>query len=388
MSRWAWGSALALLGLLVAVGALMQDPSLELTGTTFGTVPKGYGAVYDLLSELGFPVSRSYESAALLPHDATVWWIEPAGLCTSSELETAGEGVVSFVQAGGTAVVFLSPAGAGRACEALGGIAVPAREPVTPPEDADSDAVREDGDGQMGVRQRVAGALVPRTRELVLPHVSAFVDAGDWQVAATVDGRPLVLERAAGHGRLALVADARILRNAWLGNGAAAPFAVDLVRGFGVPRFDERAHGLRVEAGAWRYLLTSPAAFVFVGLGLLGALCAWRGVAWPARRPDDAAGAAPTLETFVDSLAALYARSGDYDRVLQRYRELSLARLRRHFGLPPETPDAVVATRLQSSRRVGPEGLRWFGKMPQVTTERALRDAARMLDELTREAMR
>ena len=54
---------------------------------------------------------------------------------------------------------------------------------------------------------------------------------------------------------------------------------------------------------------------------------------------------APTLAAFVDSLANLYARTGDHARAFERYRELSLERIRRALGLPPGTPpETVLAT--------------------------------------------
>jgi hypothetical protein len=113
---------------------------------------------------------------------------------------------------------------------------------------------------------------------------------------------------------------------------------------------DEYAHGLRLESGALRYLASSPAAPVFLSLLLLGLLFVWWGEGLARGAPDPPEPPAPTLEGHVASLAALYARSRDRTCIAERYRELAVARIRRHFGLPPETPlDALVA-RLQRSR--------------------------------------
>src|SRR5436309_4025773 len=111
-------------GLLVLVGMLYPDAKRpEQSLTTFGTGPWGYRAVFDLLTELGFPVARTHEPPEKLAPDATVWWIEPAGLCRAAAWP--GE---PWVRAGGTAVLFLAPGtGEDGGCELLAGVALPRR---------------------------------------------------------------------------------------------------------------------------------------------------------------------------------------------------------------------------------------------------------------------
>ena len=97
---------------------------------------------------------------------------------------------------------------------------------------------------------------------------------------------------------------------------------------------------------------------------------------------------APALDRFVASLASLYARSRDKGRVAERYRELTLARLRRHFGLPAETPARIIVERLRRDRRLSPELLGSLTEAETPRGEAALRAQARRLDALVKEAVR
>jgi hypothetical protein len=191
-----------------------------------------------------------------------------------------------------------------------------------------------------------------------------------------------------GTGRLVLVADARVLRNQTLDRADAAPLVMDLVRAYGVPRFDERSHGLHRERSPLRYLLRSPALPFLLGALALGLLTVWYGHALPPRGGDEVAAGAPTLVAFVDSLARLYARSGDHARVWARYRQLATARLRRHFGLPPDTPLAALLDRLARTRRLSSEQLAQLGDEHAVRSAAALHAAVRALDALVQVAVR
>jgi hypothetical protein len=414
MSKTVWASAGTLVLVLAVVGMLTSSGDKPFTVTSFGKLPVGYGALFDLLSELGLPVARSYAAGSDLPRAATLWWVRPAGVCTAAtgaDAPAAGaagpdraagdDGTFdagAWIEDGGTAVVFLPPLGPNAACASIAGIVVPPRTPRDAERDADAqDDVRAAGRSHRRMRQGAAGALqlqtvegplVPSPRQLRGPGFSAFDSSGEWQVRARLDGQPFVLEHALGRGRLVVVADARVFSNAWLATGDAAPLALDLARAYGVPRFDERAHGLRAEDSALRYLAASPAAFVFLGLALLGGVFAWRGSAWPARTLGDGSLGAPTLEAFVDSLAGLYARTHDYGRVLTRYREFSVARLRRHFGQPADTPAAVLIARVYEARRATPQALALLTRDAPVRSEAALHAAVHALDHLVEEVTR
>jgi hypothetical protein len=196
------------------------------------------------------------------------------------------------------------------------------------------------------------------------------------------------LERQWGAGRLVVVADTGFTRNQWLDSEDAAPLAVDLVRRYGIPVFDEREHGFLSETSAVRYLATSPAWPVFAGLLFLGALFAWWGTALPARSVEESDPETPTLATFVDSMAALYSRSRDHSRLLERYRQLTAARLRRHFGVSPEVPVAALAERIERDRQVALDALQRLTHRRRVDGAKELAAAARELDELVREVTR
>ena len=383
MKRSGLIALVAACGLLVLVGMLYPDAKRpEQSLTTFGTGPWGYRAVFDLLTELGFPVARTHELPEKLAPDATVWWIEPAGLCRAAVPGGGWQGE-PWVRAGGTAVLFLAPgAGEDGGCELLEGVALPRR--VT---DASAGAGPHGGWGQHpATAHEVTGDALPRARTIEGPGLLTFAGAGDWKIRALGGERPLVLERALGAGRIVAVADATVLRNQWVDRADAAPLVVDLVQAFGVPRFHEGDQGPRVRRSAVAYLATSPALLVFCGLALTGVLFAWQGNLVPPRTLSGPETDTPGLGAFVDSLAALYAGTRDHARVLERYRELAAARLRRHFGMPPETPVGVLAERLARDRRLAPGTLRLLVEGAPVAGERGLRDAVRALDALVREA--
>src|SRR5262249_56347460 len=213
-----------------------------------------------------------------------------------------------------------------------------------------------------------------------------FTETRDWTVRAAIGDRPFVLERTLGRGRIVLVADGHFLWNRGLADADAAPLAVDLARAYGAPRFPEGGTGAQVERRTAAYLLRSPALGLFVGLALTGMLFAWQGSLVPPRSLADEPTEAPTLGAFVDSLAILYAGTRDHGRVLERYRALTAGRLRRHFGLPPETPLETLAARLQRDTRLDRATLALLAEGRLVRDEAALRVAVAALDALVREA--
>lgn len=395
LPRW---SVAALLAVLAALGLLSHQPGRELTPTTFGVLPSAYGAMYDLLSQLDVPVRRSYAPAESLPTDAPVWWIASPLLCRAApgKSTTPWEGL-DWVQRGGTAIVFLPVPGSCEVVETLADLPLPERagDRKVPTPETGSETVAGAMHGLGGwytqtaaSEQILTGALVPQPRTLRSPGLAAFTAAKGWQVRAALDGLPFALEAAVGAGRLLLLSDPRVLANAFLDRDDNAVFAMDLVRAYGAPRIDERDHGLRATEGSLRYLATSPALPLLCGLALLGMLYAWSGHAEPERALHDASLEPPTLTAFVDSLATLYSTSHDYVRVLDAYRELTLARLRRHLGLAVGTPVDVLLDRLISQRRISASLARQLSEAPAVKDAAGLRRAVSELDRMAEEAMR
>ena len=220
------------------------------------------------------------------------------------------------------------------------------------------------------------------------------VGQGGWRPlwVGLEDQAPFALERAVGAGRLVVVADARVLTNARLDEADAAPFVFDWIRTTGPVWIDEHAHGVVPESGTLRYLLRSPAWAAMVGLLGLGLLVGWRGRAWPVRLVEEVDPEAPTLSAFVDSVARLYARSRDFDRIFERYRALSLERIRRALGLAPGTPAEIVVASLRA-REAGGSAVRETGlgdlltRDVRVTSVEELERATARLDALV-EAIR
>ena len=372
-----------------------------------------------------------------------MWWIVPRGLCggglraaeaeaRSGAVREGGEaprrggmreatapppdpggGLLSFVASGGRAVVFLDWV----PCERLSHLALPERR-TAPwlPDDAEvhcGDDAEEESFCRRPERgrrdwrqlerffsveaQRVEGSLLGDTR-LVLRGRPAMTFATEapqgaprvapWRTVATLDDRPFILERRYGVGRLVLVADSFFVENRALGRGDAAPLVGALVRSYGVPRLDERQHGLRLATGSLSYLLRSPALAAFAGFGLLGLLYVWWARAPRLVPPETPQIPAPSLEDFVGSLALLYSRGGDPDRTAERYRLVSLARLRRHFGLGPDTSERELLARL--GRRAGPAALSLAPLQPRalIGSRRALARAVRALDDIVEELSR
>jgi len=381
-------SGIAAALLLVALGLAFGEDPRERSATTFGRIGAGHGAFFELLLAVGLPPTRSYDAPSELPPAARVWWLEPEGPCVTrdgvdpdvaSDVAAARvaaewrEGLAGFVSAGGTAVVLLpglsrlaTEAGAPLPrCSGLAGAPLPER-------------TRAEADAPV----RWRGAEDP-PRTLPVASLSCFADALDWSVRAEVGDCPFVLERVLGAGRLVAVADGCLARNEWLDAGDAAPLLIDLVRRYGVERIDERSHGLRVERRPLAYLMASPALPVFLGLVALGGTLAWRGSALASTARTAPEPPAPTLDAFVASLARLYAGTGDSVRVARRYRALTLGRLRRHLGLPPDTPESVVLARIGA--RVTPAARQVLGDDVPVADAHGLRERVVALDAAARE---
>lgn len=357
--------------------ALLPEPdwARERSATSYGAGPRGTGALFELLARLDLVEGRTSAPAQRLPAGATVWWIEPHGVCNARRV--AGGGVdplapeevawpgLAWIEAGGTAVVLLPPVEEGEpACDAIGDLDVPPRTPLAGPgrfaveglgplRHLELAGARVFTPGDEGGTAPDAPDTGGRSLEVAWPSRARRLAESDetrglagWEIEASLDGHPFVLMRHHGAGRLVLVADGRFLRNAELDRGDAAPLAGALVAAFGVPWIDEREHGQLPASNPFRYLARSAAAPVFAGLVLVGLLVAWRGSALPARSVAEPDPAAPTLDTFVASLASHYAGTRDWPRLHERYRDLTAARLRRHFGWAPETSLAALCDRI------------------------------------------
>ncbi len=370
-----WPASLgALFVIAVTISIFVREDPLEFSPTSYGTLPNAYGALHDVFAELGAPVERSFAAPEKLPADATVWWIEPDRICTKLAAEPAGDDdddpkrlapewdPAPWIRGGGTAVIFAAAVAECERAMQIGGLALPGA--TLPPyleehEEEDCEAPGHDHpdvtDEELEEsfdpferpvdwpEQAVTGRVLAETRRLPLPTLTTFDGVPDgFEVIAEADGAPFALEAPLGDGRLVLVADSVFLRNLWLDAGDAAPLAFDWVRAYGVPRLDEREHGLSDAPSTTAYLVRSPALPVFAGIAATGLLFGWAGASLPRRRVGESVPAPPTLRTYVDSLARLYSRAGDHGEVFARYREHALARLRTTLRLAHDAPSERV----------------------------------------------
>jgi len=403
--------AVAVFFSLVVLGLWREGDTRTLTPTSFGLIPAGDRALFDLLSELGLPVARSYTPPRGLPAHATVWWIEPEGPCEEAKAKSKpdpetrdtrrlpalaldGPGLGDWIAAGGTAVVLLPDDP--KVCAAgarLAGRSLPPRasDSTTPPEAPAATGMLAEPP------ILVEGKLVARPRKLELTAPFAFQGStgepdaqgseSPWEVWARIGGRPFVLGQTLGEGRLIVIADARFVQNAHLDSADAAPLVADLVRQFGVPWIDERAHGLITSTGALAYLWASPAAPFLAGVGILALAYVWFHAATPARKVPELDPSAPSLEAFVDSLAACYAQTRDHARVFERFRELTARQLRRHFRLPPEAPEFQLVERLRRHFRSPPRALELFAHGTSLQSASELKAAVEQIDRMVRKVV-
>lgn len=365
VARWSIAAAISV---LLGVVLLSQGDHWEETPTSYGAIPEGYGALYELLSQLGLSKGRSFAEGEGLPEGATVWWISPRGLCERAEtgdLSDAESGVwrsLPWVERGGTAVIFLPewPEACLRDVE-LGGVRMPFRVLDVAHDRSASGAPHEaptPSPGKPGAHAAaepgtiVEGPLDPEPRALG-PGMASFHSSAGFQVLAwDQTGGALVVSRELGAGRLVFVSTALPLRNQWLDHGDASLLAVDLATALGPPLFDEREHGLLPSPRAVPYLLRSAALPAFAGVALLALLMLWWGRAPLPSRTDPEVEPPPSLEGFVASIAALYAGTRDHAEVLRCYQELALGQLRRIFLLAPDTPARNVRDRVLASREL------------------------------------
>jgi uncharacterized protein DUF4350 len=371
LSRRTIVSLVAAVLLLLGLNLWMAPKvALRESPTSFGVERQGYKAAYDLLLELGVPVSRSYVGPGAIPADRSLWLVSPSFL--NGDLrddDAAGGALLRWVRAGGTAVVFGDPESDWKRLNIERGVSV-------------SDAAN-----------LIEGDFAPRARKLDATELVHFAAAhektvrgktaddktvddqaarGKARVRLTCGGAPFALEIPLGAGRLVAIADGRFLRNANLGSGDASVLLVDLVRALGPPVFDEYFHGL-VESGSLVATLAGSRVILALGAGLLLALL-WVGEqrSWPPRRlAERAEEPAPSIASFLDSLGVLYARARDPGAAFRAYRAGFLVRVRRQLWPHGEFSEQLLLERLERDRSLLPETRHWLidGAMPANESE-------------------
>lgn len=310
MSR-RWRIALAVVALLVVVNLALRFLGTLTGGTpggprssSYATAPQGAAALAELLGRAGHPV----EQVRSLPHQsspsagATVFLLDPPAVGTQDL-----EALRTFVQGGGRLVATgLSP-------QAVRALASPAP-------------------------RRTHGEPLVRVHGLEIQNDGAAWRPGGFLVA-----------RRVGAGTIQLLADSSPLQNRLLGSADNAAFGLGLAGARNRPvEFLESYHGYGTGSGlsalplAWKVLLSG------LGLAALVYMVA-RGRRFGPPE-EEGRSLAPPRREYVDSLAAVVARSKRRDAAVGPVRREARDAVLRRASLPPDADDDAVRS---AARRLG-----------------------------------
>ena len=359
LSRRGLISAGVVLAILTGVNLWMRpDFELQLSPTSFGVGSDGYKAAFDLASELGVPVMRSYVSPRQQPLNRQIWMVSPSLLGTDSAGgDTDAHELLDWVRSGGNAVVF---GGTGNHWERLG-------------INADTVAGTE--------HTMISGDFAPVVRKLSASGLLHFNAGGDASVILRADNTPFALERKIGKGRLIAIADDRFLRNSNLGNADNSLLFMDLMRRFDAPVFDEHCHGMVGDVSLVRVVATSRAMLPLCAGFILAVTWIFAQRSWPRRMlAGDPDGPQPSLVSFVESLGVLYSRASDPPAAFRAYRSGFLRRLRRQMMPLGELDEEVLLKRIASDRTLSDEARRWLLMDTTPRSDADLVDAVRALE--------
>jgi hypothetical protein len=349
-----------LLLLLFCVNLWFQrDTSLANSDTSFGVGVDGYKGAYDLLHELGFPVTRSYVRPNHVAQHRMLWMIMPDFLSTQAMLtDTDVNDLKKWIRAGGIAVVMGDVTSHWERLDIKQSVA----------------AVEES-------TSKVSGDFSHAARTIPIPALAHFngADAND-KVRLSISGKPFAIDQKVGSGRLIAIADGRFVLNSNLDQGDASVLLVDLVRQLGAPDLDEHSHGLVASESAFA-LFSNPRLLILLAIGAITALL-WiaQQHSFPPRTLCDEEGPAPSLDSFVESLSALYSRSNDPPAVFAAYRASFLRRVRRQLSPKIEISERSAIERLCRDRSLTEKSRRWLEGDQSPYTDAELVQAVRALE--------
>jgi hypothetical protein len=308
---------------LVLIGMAMRfgrEPEQRRYGTSYDPFARGFRAAYLLLKELDYPVFR----AKRLGEGSVRWVLFP----TATPRDAAA--LDAWVREGGIVVLADDSEKFARGM----GISL---KVVKKDEDPEEEAA-----SGLGVAHLAGGRTWvewPGQRGAVLVRAS---------------DQPAVTVYARGRGEVWLVNRPEMLTNRLLHQADNAVLLCRLAtetlqKRPGKLAFDEYFHGLRDRPGVGELLLQPPALWATLhGLLLLGLLLwhfvprfgAVRSVAAPTRR---------SKEEFLDAMAALLERKGDYAAAFRVVRDDFARALERELGLPAGAP--VESIVIEAARR-------------------------------------
>jgi hypothetical protein len=362
--RMIWLAAAAA-ALLMAVNLWMApNQSLQASPTTFGVTSDGYKAAYLLLSELSFPVSRSYVPPGSLSRNTTLWLVSPLFLDPKNTAgdHTAKE-LTEWVRAGATAVVFGGPKSEWK---------------------------------RLGIKRTTASSADPATvisgewarlpRSIKVPGLVYFGNADDHaRVRLSAGKAPFAIELPLGSGKLIAIADDRFIRNSNLAESDDSVLLTDLAHALGPVTFDERCHGLAEPVSIFAAIAYSRAMLPLAMGFILVALWAAEQRSWPQRTlPGPAEGISPSIVAFVESLGTLYSRTRDPAAAFNAYRSGFLHRLRREMSPRAEVPEQLLMARIERDRSISDDTRRWLAGDTLPKNESELVGAVRAIESYPR----
>jgi hypothetical protein len=309
---------LALIALALVFG---EAPEQKTQGNSYDASPKGFRAAYVILDELGYPVTRSRR-----PGDGSVRFV----LQPTASLGDA-EGTREWVEDGGVLVLGDNT---GEFSKAMG---------------LNADVQRLD------LREADRPATGPGVKRLAGGPTYVTWPNRHGDVWARADGKPFVTVYPLGDGEVWLLNRPEFVRNRFIGQAdnavLLARMADEVLRDHpGQLAFDEYYHGMRERPGIVRLLCTPPTLWITLEALLILGLVLWRQVPRfgplrpipPQRRRSK--------EEFLDAMASLLERKGDYADAYRTARDGLAREIEREFGLPAGTPPEVAAREAERRR--------------------------------------
>jgi hypothetical protein len=318
-------TALLLIGLAVLIG---KPPEMGRKGSSYDPSDPGFRAAYLLLDELGYPVERSKRPAG----GAARWVLYPSA-AQDRAVELDG-----WINRGGTVILADDKTEFARHL----GLEVKVHQLEV--------ELRDEPASGAGIARLAGGKVYVEG-----PKLSGVA----W---AKAGGRPMVTRYQRGRGEIWLVNRPEFLTNRLLKEADNAILFCRLAdaaldRRSGKLSFDEYFHGMHEKPGVAELLFEPPTLWVTLEGLLLVGLLLWHYVPrFGTFRPET-----PTRrrskEEFLDALAFLLERKGDYAEAYRTAREEFVRDVERDLGVPPGTgPEQLL---LEAARRpIRPEKLR------------------------------
>jgi hypothetical protein len=309
------GSILVLLVLVMLLGRAQDHP---LPGTSYDASPNGFRAAYLLLLELDYPISRSKR----LGGEAPRWVLFPGQLGDAQAAKDARQ-LDGWVRAGGILLL------ADQSPNFASGLGINLK--------VETEATEEEEPASGGGMARLVGGKV---------YVEWPGNPG--RVWARAGGKPVVSVHEHGQGQIWLLHRPELITNRLVGKADNAVLVCRLAEAMleerpGELAFDEYFHGLRERPGVIELLLRPPALWVSLQALLLTLLLLWhyvprfgviRQVPGTTRRSQ---------EEFLDAMALLLARKGDYAEAFHTARAELVRAMERDLGLPAgAAPDLLI----------------------------------------------